>query len=83
MKIGKYSILHKREVDEKEEYEHYYVRLDIYREEFELKLFNKLEYSLEAQNRVLNVIRIVSSLNFSLVQKYFDCFAIDEPIRFA
>ena len=82
-KIGKYVIVGTIEVDPNENYDHYLVSLDSDDEQFELKLYRDIEFSIDAQNQLLSIFRVISSIDFPMVQKFYDCFAIDDPVRFA
>ncbi len=50
---------------------------------FLLKVFDADDMSIDEINRVIEHFRILSSINFPMVQNFFDCYAVDNPIRFA
>jgi serine/threonine protein kinase len=48
---------------------------------FDMKVYKTEHFAIEEYNDLFAHIRIVSTLNFQMFQNYYDCFAVDNPIR--
>ena len=49
---------------------------------FELKVFDGTDWGVGDINRFFEHVRVLSSVNFPLIQNYFDSFVVDNPIRY-
>ena len=80
-KIGKYTVLNS--VESKDNCKLYRASLTEapFGGVFDMKVFNTQHYAIEEYNELFGHIRIVSTLNFQMFQNYYDCFAVDNPVR--